>query len=85
MELETLPARKNATGSIHSVSNLKKASDADVNETGDVLDHPEPTKRQVRTGRIQFAALCWALFLAGWNDGTTGPLLPRIREIYHVW
>ncbi|KAI0087348.1 MFS general substrate transporter [Irpex rosettiformis] len=33
---------------------------------------------------IQFAVLCWTLFLAGWNDGTTGPLLPRIQENYHV-
>ncbi|KAI0064423.1 MFS general substrate transporter [Artomyces pyxidatus] len=33
---------------------------------------------------LQFAALCWCLFLAGWNDGTTGPLLPRIQGVYHV-
>jgi fucose permease len=34
--------------------------------------------------RIQFTTLCYSLFLAGWNDGTTGPLLPRIQEVYHV-
>ncbi|KAF8903921.1 MFS general substrate transporter [Gymnopilus junonius] len=34
--------------------------------------------------RIQFLSLCWTLFLAGWNDGTTGPLLPRIQDVYHV-
>ena len=28
--------------------------------------------------------LCWSLFLAGWNDGSTGPLLPRIQTVYHV-
>ena len=33
---------------------------------------------------IQFASLCFCLFLAGWNDGTTGPLLPRIQSNYHV-
>ncbi|RPD61356.1 MFS general substrate transporter [Lentinus tigrinus ALCF2SS1-6] len=37
-----------------------------------------------RLARIQFATLCWTLFLAGWNDGTTGPLLPRIQKVYHV-
>ncbi|EJF59568.1 MFS general substrate transporter [Dichomitus squalens] len=37
-----------------------------------------------RKARIQFATLCWSLFLAGWNDGTTGPLLPRIQTVYHV-
>ncbi|KAA1472078.1 MFS general substrate transporter [Dentipellis sp. KUC8613] len=33
---------------------------------------------------IQFFALCWTLFLAGWNDGTTGPLLSRIQSVYNV-
>ncbi|KAF9455360.1 major facilitator superfamily domain-containing protein, partial [Collybia nuda] len=42
------------------------------------------TKKQVVTARIQLAALCWCLFLAGWNDGTLGPLLPRIQEAYHI-
>ena len=37
-----------------------------------------------RKARIQFAALCWVKFLAGWNDGTTGPLLPRIQSVYNV-
>lgn len=34
--------------------------------------------------RIQFLALCWTLFLAGWSDSSTGPLLPRIQNVYHV-
>lgn len=34
--------------------------------------------------RIQFFALCWTLFLAGWSDSSTGPLLPRIQDTYHV-
>ncbi|KAJ4491257.1 major facilitator superfamily domain-containing protein [Lentinula edodes] len=33
---------------------------------------------------IQLAALYWCMFLAGWNDGSTGPLLPRIQEVYNV-
>ena len=41
-------------------------------------------KTQKTRGRIQFAVLCWSLFLLGWNDGCTGPLLPRIQEVYHV-
>ena len=39
------------------------------------------TKKQKATERVQFSAVCWCLFLAGWNDGTTSPLLP---EVYHV-
>lgn len=33
---------------------------------------------------VQYACLCLALFLAGWNDGTNGPLIPRIRRYYNV-
>jgi hypothetical protein len=43
-----------------------------------------PSKTQVRTARFQFLTLCWTLFLAGWNDASTGPLLPRIQQVYHV-
>ena len=44
----------------------------------------EDTKIPWWKAHVQFAALCWALFVAGWNDGTTGPLLPRIQSNYHV-
>ncbi|KAJ7189055.1 major facilitator superfamily domain-containing protein [Mycena filopes] len=46
---------------------------------------PPPTHRahQVRE-RIQLVTLCWTLFLAGWNDGSVGPLIPRIQQMYHV-
>lgn len=36
------------------------------------------------TAWLQYSSLCFTLFLAGWNDGTTGPLLPRMQEHYHV-
>ncbi|KAF5369044.1 hypothetical protein D9758_003096 [Tetrapyrgos nigripes] len=29
-------------------------------------------------------ALWWSWFLLGWNDGSLGPLLPRIQEVYNV-
>ncbi|KAH9886093.1 major facilitator superfamily domain-containing protein [Cubamyces lactineus] len=37
-----------------------------------------------RRSWMHFLALCWCVFCNGWNDGTTGPLLPRIQEHYHV-
>ncbi|KAI0631013.1 major facilitator superfamily domain-containing protein [Trametes polyzona] len=37
-----------------------------------------------RKSLIHFAALCGSLFVNGWNDGTTGPMLPRIQEKYGV-
>lgn len=42
------------------------------------------TEAQRLRARIQFATLCWTLYLAGWNDGSTGPLLPRIQKVYNV-
>ncbi|KIJ53030.1 hypothetical protein M422DRAFT_25917 [Sphaerobolus stellatus SS14] len=50
----------------------------------DPVADPINGKKIRRRGHIQFAALCFCLFLAGWNDGTTGPLLPRIQSNYHV-
>ncbi|KAI0332817.1 MFS general substrate transporter [Cubamyces sp. BRFM 1775] len=37
-----------------------------------------------RKNIIHFVTLCFAMFLNGWNDGTTGPLLPRIQSYYNL-
>ena len=42
------------------------------------------TPRMRTRARIQFAACCGCLFMSGWNDGTTGSLLPRIQTVYGV-
>jgi fucose permease len=42
------------------------------------------TKAQNQKAIIQFAAVCWNMFLVGWNDGTAGPLIPRLQVVYHV-
>jgi hypothetical protein len=47
-------------------------------------DEKGPTKKESRMARAQFLALCWALFVIGWTDGSTGPLLPRIQKFYDV-
>ena len=41
------------------------------------------SRHELRTN-IHFTTLCFCLFLVGWNDGTVGPLLPRIQGVYHV-
>ncbi|KAI0792322.1 MFS general substrate transporter [Abortiporus biennis] len=54
---------------------------ANVNE-----DSESPTEKatRIRKSRIHFFALCFAFFLEGWNDGTTGPLLPTIQRYYGI-
>ncbi|KAH7098377.1 MFS general substrate transporter [Auriculariales sp. MPI-PUGE-AT-0066] len=42
------------------------------------------TVAQRRKEWIQFLSLCLSLFIAGWNDGSIGPLIPRIQEYYHL-
>ncbi|KAI0822943.1 MFS general substrate transporter [Trametes gibbosa] len=37
-----------------------------------------------RKSLVHFLALCCCVFCMGWNDGTTGPMLPRIQANYHV-
>lgn len=48
------------------------------------VDAAVKTPAMRRKARVQFATLCWSIFVAGWNDGTIGPLLPRLQEVYHV-
>ncbi|KAH9485772.1 Bypass of stop codon protein 6 [Psilocybe cubensis] len=45
---------------------------------------PTLSKAQKRAGIVQFLALCWSLFMIGWNDGSIGPLLPRIMQVFDV-
>jgi hypothetical protein len=42
------------------------------------------TRSQQRMVQIQFAAMCYALFVCGWHYGTTGVMLPRIQKVYNV-
>ncbi|EMD35453.1 hypothetical protein CERSUDRAFT_116208 [Gelatoporia subvermispora B] len=45
---------------------------------------PAQRAEQRRRSRMHFAALCYSLWLEGWNDGTTGPLLPVIQRHYNI-
>ncbi|KAH9003402.1 MFS general substrate transporter [Lactarius hatsudake] len=44
----------------------------------------EPSNSAGPRAKIQFLSLCWTLFLIGWSDSSTGPLLPRIQSVYDV-
>ncbi|KAJ7921499.1 major facilitator superfamily domain-containing protein [Mycena leptocephala] len=51
----------------------------------EVKDSHSSSGKHYRTQeQIQLVTLCWTLFLAGWNDGSLGPLIPRIQQVYHV-
>lgn len=42
------------------------------------------TPSQRRRALFHFLSLCGTIYVAGWNDGTLGPLLPRLQEVYNV-
>jgi hypothetical protein len=55
----------------------EEAAASPVTSTSNLNGH------RLRAG-LQLASVCYSMFLAGWNDGTTGPLLPRIQKFYKV-
>ena len=77
LEMNVVPQKTDGSQSVHTINepsrNLSQAS-----------FKLSQTKSQRKWTNVQFASCCFSLFLAGWNDGTTGPLLPRIQEDYHV-
>ena len=60
--------------------------DADADDAADAIPAISAAQKAVyrRKFLISFVTLCYAFFLNGWNDGTTGPLLPRIQSYYDV-
>ncbi|CAL1699272.1 unnamed protein product [Somion occarium] len=55
----------------------------DTSSTAPVLSPAERARNKFRS-RLHFAALAFSMFLEGWNDGSTGPLLPTIQRSYNI-
>ncbi|KAG2357349.1 MFS general substrate transporter [Suillus spraguei] len=59
-----------------------------VENQHDDLERPSvlSAKHRIQKTRekIQFVTLYWFIYLEGWNDGSNGPLLPRIQKVYGV-
>jgi fucose permease len=43
-----------------------------------------PSVQEANVARAQFLSLCWSMFVMGWTNCSTGPLLPRIQVFYGV-
>jgi len=52
--------------------------------TAPIEPNTRKTVVQTRTRRIYLATLFWTLFLNGWNDGSSGPLIPVMQREYGV-
>ncbi|KAJ6595845.1 major facilitator superfamily domain-containing protein [Mycena vulgaris] len=81
IELHPLP-RANQLSTEPSFNDLTASKDG---VAPNLVQNVVPRLRQhVLRERLQLFALYWCMFLAGWNDGTAGPLIPRIQKVYHV-
>jgi len=84
IELANL-AQKSAEPSLHhAVGRLQSRIPSHPAATFRAEESPEQLQAYAVKERLQFATLCFTLFLAGWNDGSSGPLLPRIQNVYSV-
>ncbi|KII95081.1 hypothetical protein PLICRDRAFT_86494 [Plicaturopsis crispa FD-325 SS-3] len=61
---------------------LPQASDAHVENAPDGA--ASESKARHRLDQIQFLALLFDYFIVGWNDGSAGPLIPRIQSVYNI-
>ena len=76
---------KTPSGSPSTVTPLESKENVEEGpqplENNEVLTVTPPMRRK---GWLQYAVLCYTFFVTGWNDGTLGPLLPRLQSVYHV-
>ncbi|KIJ59387.1 hypothetical protein HYDPIDRAFT_33252 [Hydnomerulius pinastri MD-312] len=75
--------RPNDNETIVELTSTKSADE----EIQNISTHPDSRagrKPIISRANIQFVTLCWTALLSGWNDGSNGPMLPRIQEVYHV-
>lgn len=84
LELESLPP-KSADPSLHRVIGRAQSTSSSHVDASPINDaSPEQLRKYAAKERLQFATLSFSLFMAGWNDGSSGPLLPRIQSVYSV-
>lgn len=82
-ETESSRERDAKTDDIELVA-VGSLKDRNTTESGATTPAGNTNKVPWWKPHLQYIAVCSSLFLAGWNDGTTGPLLPKIQSHYHV-
>ena len=78
----TVQSDPNVTVTETAVSHQSAASEHGESSVSSVNGNGATAMR--RKAHVMYGALLYSMLLSGWNDGTTGPLLPRIQAVYHV-
>ena len=66
------------------ISTEKGAIDEERRQASEKQESPSRTPAMIKKERWQLFSLCFSLFLAGWDGGTPGPLIPRLQIFYDV-
>ena len=80
-DVELMPSFPNSLAP--SIRIIDADADADDSDTVPAISAAQKAVYR-RKFLISFVTLCFSFFLEGWNDGTVGPLLPRIQAYYNV-
>lgn len=66
---------------LHVVTNKAKSSIAILTST---FKADAQRRKEVRRERAAFGAIMFSMFMDGWNDGTSGPMIPAMQKYYNV-
>ena len=80
-------AEPSTTGDVQVLSTMPPSEDTKEfvsPQNLEIHQMPIATPAMRRRGWVQFSALCFTIYVSGWNEGTLGPLLPRLQEVNHV-
>ena len=82
------PPRARREDQVHSSEDVELSTMNAIHVDEPSVDVPTPAdpggRAQQLTELISFCAILWVFFLEGWNDGTSGPMLPRMQKHYGV-
>ena len=67
-----------------SPTDTVKTDDSPELENKEVSEKTPRTAAMKKKENWHIFALCFALFVAGWDGGTAGPLILRMQEYYNV-
>ncbi|KAM5543017.1 hypothetical protein V8D89_003401 [Ganoderma adspersum] len=86
MSNSDIPLREHQPEAFNSDLNQPVQSEVTLAPPAQEPGTPVTTRSQEmrRQANIMYASMLYTMLLSGWNDGTTGPLLPRIQLVYHI-
>ncbi|KAI0265899.1 MFS general substrate transporter [Gloeopeniophorella convolvens] len=79
------PTKSAAVNSPENIALAELTRRSTTDELGLPSTQTSPASQSIKwRTRLHLATFCLTMFLLGWNDGSLGPLIPRIQSAYHV-